>query len=107
MKFVVYLIEDAERDLSDIYQYVDLNNSAEQADRLLQHLEETVQKLETFPLRGHVPPELEQISVYNFREIHYKPYRIIYEIRKTEVFVHCVLDGRRDLQEILQNKVLR
>lgn len=107
MKFVVYLIEDAERDLSDIYQYVDLNNSAEQADRLLQHLEETVQKLETFPLRSHVPPELEQISVYNFREIHYKPYRIIYEIRKTEVFVHCVLDGRRDLQEILQNKVLR
>lgn len=107
MKFVVYLIEDAKRDLNDIYQYVALNDSTEQADRLLAHLEETIQKLETFPLRGHIPPELERITVFDFKEIHYKPYRIIYEIRKTEVFVHCVLDGRRDLQELLQKRVLR
>jgi len=26
---------------------------------------------------------------------------------KSEVFIHCVLDGRRDLQDLLQNRVLR
>ena len=107
MRFTVHLIEDAEKDLLDIYQYIAINDSVEQADRLLDHLEGTVQKLETFPMRGHTPPELERIGVFDFKEIHYKPFRIIYEIRKSEVFVHCVLDGRRDLQELLQKKILR
>ncbi|MDO8446783.1 MAG: type II toxin-antitoxin system RelE/ParE family toxin [Deltaproteobacteria bacterium] len=107
MRFTVHLIEDAEKDLLDIYQYIAMNDSVEQADTLLDHIEEAVQRLETFPLRGHIPPELERIGVFDFKEIHYKPFRIIYEIRKSEVFVHCVLDGRRDLQELLQKRVLR
>ncbi len=107
MRFAVHLIEDAEKDLLDIYQYIAMNDSVEQADRLLDHLEGTVQELETFPMRGHIPPELERIGVLDFKEIHWKPFRIIYEIRKSEVFVHCILDGRRDLQELLQKRVLR
>ncbi|MBI3585355.1 MAG: type II toxin-antitoxin system RelE/ParE family toxin [Nitrospinae bacterium] len=107
MKFTVHLIEDAEKDLLDVYQYVALNDSAEEADKLINHIEETIQKLETFPLRGHIPPELERIGVLEFREVHYKPFRIIYEIHKSEVFIHCILDGRRDLQELLQKRVLR
>lgn len=107
MRFTVHLVEDAEKDLLDIYQYIAVNDSVEQADRLLDHLEETVQKLETFPLRGHIPSELERIGVFDFKEINYKPFRIIYEIRESEVFVHCILDGRRDLQELLQKRVLR
>ncbi len=107
MKFTVHLIEDAEKDLIDVYQYLALNDSAEEADKLINHIEETIQKLETFPLRGHIPPELERIDVLEFREVHYKPFRIIYEIRKSEVFIHCILDGRRDLQELLQKRVLR
>ena len=58
-------------------------------------------------MRGHPPPELERIGMLDFKEIHYKPYRIIYEIYKSEVFVHCILDGRRDLQELLHKRVLR
>jgi toxin ParE1/3/4 len=42
-----------------------------------------------------------------FREIHFKPYRIIYQIIDKRVFVHCVLDGRRDLQELLERRMLR
>lgn len=64
MKFAVHLIEDAEKDLLDIYRYVTLNDSVEQADRLLDHIEEVIHKLETFPDRGHILPELERIGVY-------------------------------------------
>jgi|SRR3989338_9104808 len=107
MKSAVHLVEDAEKDLLDVYQYVAPNDSVEQADKLINHIEETIQKLETFPLRGHIPPELERIGVLEFREVHYNPFRIIYEIHKSVVFVHCILDGRRDLQELLQKRVLR
>jgi toxin ParE1/3/4 len=42
-----------------------------------------------------------------FREIHFKPYRIIYQIVESDVYIHAVLDGRRDLQELLEIRLLR
>ncbi len=107
MRVRVYLVADAERDLLDIYRYVAQNDSVEKADRLLENLEKTTMKLETMPLRGHFPPELERIGVLEFREIFFKPYRISYQVIKSDVYVHCVLDGRRDLQDLLQKRVLR
>ncbi len=40
-------------------------------------------------------------------EIHYKPYRILFEINNDIIYVHSVLDGRRNVQEILSNRILR
>ena len=37
----------------------------------------------------------------------FKPYRIIYQIVGRKVFIHCVLDGRRNLQDILERRLLR
>ena len=107
MKFTVYLVLDAKNDLLDIYRYVSQNDSVEKANRLIDNLEKTIMKLETMPLRGHYPPELERIGVLEFREVFYKPYRIIYQVIKSNVYVHCVLDGRRDLQDLLQQRLLR
>jgi toxin ParE1/3/4 len=107
MKFSVLLVEDAEKDLWEIYLYVAQNDSVEKVDRLLDNLERAILKLETLPERGHFPPELERIGVREYREIFFKPYRIIYQVIRSEVFVHCVLDGRRDLQDLLQRRVLR
>jgi toxin ParE1/3/4 len=45
--------------------------------------------------------------VREYREIHFKPYRIIYQIVGRKVFIHCVLDGRRALQEVLEHRLLR
>jgi len=107
VKYTVNLVIDAENDLLDIYRYVARHDSAEKADRLMDNLEKTITKLETLPLRGHYPPELESLGVLEFREIFFKPYRIIYQISNKDVYVHSVLDARRDLQELLQQRMLR
>ncbi|HDP94983.1 MAG TPA: type II toxin-antitoxin system RelE/ParE family toxin [Candidatus Aminicenantes bacterium] len=107
MKYNVYVISDAEEDVLDIYRYVSLHDTEEKAKYLLDKIEKTCQSLEEYPKKGHVPPELERIGVYNYREVHFKPYRIIYEIGENEVFIHCVLDGRRSLQELLERRLLR
>jgi len=98
---------DAEEDLFDIYTYVALNDSLGQADKLFSSLRRTCCKLETLPLRGNILPELFEVGVTEFREVRYKPYRIIYSIESTSVNVHCVLDGRRDVQAILLERLLR
>lgn len=107
MKYPVFIIEDAEKDLSDIYRYVVLNDSIEKANKLLDNIEKTILSLESMPMRGHCPIELERIGVLEFREIFFKPYRIIYQVIQSSVYVHCVLDGRRDLQDLLQQRLLR
>lgn len=107
VKYNVYLVEDAERDLLEICGYVAAHDSKEKADRLRDTLEKTIVKLETMPDRGHFPPELERIGVCEYREVFFKPYRIIYQVVRTDVFVFCVFDGRRDLQDILQERLLR
>lgn len=107
MKYEVFLTSDAEEDLFEIYNYVAKNDSQEKADVLFNNLKMTCLSLEDYPERGHLPPELERINVREYSEIHFKPYRIIYQIRDNEIFIHCVLDGRRNLQELLQERLLR
>jgi toxin ParE1/3/4 len=107
MKYKVFIIADAEEDLYEIYNFVAVHDSLEKAEKLLTKLEDTCNSLSTFLKRGHIPPELDRIGVLDYREIHYKPYRIIYQIIESGVYVHCVLDGRRNLQELLDKRLLR
>ena len=97
----------SKKDILEIYNYAAINDSAEKAKKLLENLEETYLKLEKLPERGHIPEELRGTGIKRFLEIHYKPYRIISEIIDSIVYVHCVLDGRRNMQELLSNRLLR
>ena len=97
----------AKKDIIEIYNYVAINDSAENANKLLKNLERTYANLEKLPERGHIPEELRGTGIKRFLEIHYKPYRIIYEIIDNIVYIHCVLDGRRNMQELLSSRLLR
>jgi len=105
--YQVVLSEEAEKDLKDIATYVAKYDSPEKALKLLDNLEETCARLEKYPERGHVPKELERLSVIQYLEIFFKPYRIIYEIDQRDVYVHCIIDGRRDIESVLRQRLLR
>ncbi len=106
-KYSVRVDHDAEDDLFDIYTYVALNDSVGQADKLFAKLKQVCYSLCSLPLRGHIPPELQDIGVSEFREIRFKPYRIFYSMNGATVVIHCVLDGRRDMQTLLEERLLR
>ena len=107
MKYSVRIMQEAEDDIFDIYQYVKIYDSVEAAEYVFSSIENLCFSLENLPGRGHIPPELARINVSKFIEVLFKPYRVIYEIEAKTVFVHCVLDGRRDLQLVLERRLLR
>ena len=107
MNYDVFLTDDAEADILDIWRYVARHDSAERAGFLLDVLQETCLTLGSFPDRGNCPAELQRVHVLEYRELHYKPYRIIYRIVDRKVFIHCVLDGRRNIQDLLLERLLR
>ena len=99
MRYEIHIDDVAFEDLYAIGRYV--------AERLLDNIQKAMASLETMPARGSYPPELQRLGIVDFREIFFKPYRIIYEIRAKSVFIHAVLDGRRDMQDLLQERLLR
>jgi toxin ParE1/3/4 len=107
MRFRVLLAEDAERDIEDIYRYIASSDSVGNAERVLSGLEGACERLANLPERGNIPKELAGLGINDYREAHYKPYRIIYRIMGRDVVVYCVVDGRRDMQSFLARRLLR
>ncbi|MEO8398916.1 MAG: type II toxin-antitoxin system RelE/ParE family toxin [Ignavibacteriaceae bacterium] len=107
MKYKVIIDPQAKEDMKEIFFYISINDSLVIANKLLDKIEETCYKLVKFPHRGHIPEELRSTGIKRYLAIHYKAYRIIYEVKKNIIYVHSVLDGRRNIQEILSNRILR
>ncbi|MEK6690719.1 MAG: type II toxin-antitoxin system RelE/ParE family toxin [Nitrospirota bacterium] len=106
MKYEVRITGVAQDDLYSIYRYVANNDSSAKANHLFDNIEKAMSSLEAMPSRGNYPPELQRWGIFDFREIFFKPYRIIYEIRNKTVFIHAVLDGRRNCEDFLQQRLL-
>jgi toxin ParE1/3/4 len=107
VKYKVNILKSAEDDLLEIYQYIYFNDSEANADKIYSKLVEKISSLQEFPNRGHIPAELSLLGMEDFLEINSKPFRIIYQLIEKVVFVHCVLDSRRDMQKLLQERLVR
>ncbi|MBU1239034.1 type II toxin-antitoxin system RelE/ParE family toxin [Myxococcota bacterium] len=107
MKFKVLILQEAEDDIFELYMYIQNHDSQERAEYVFEKLRETIISLDSLPGRGHCPPELLRVGAPGYLEIHFKPYRIIYEVSDSKVFVHAVIDGRRDIQDLLERRLFR
>jgi toxin ParE1/3/4 len=106
MPFEVLLTEDAERDLEDLYSYIAEFDSPGHADRALARLLEAAASLATSPQRGSQPKELRLLGIQEYRQVFFKPYRVIYRVVDDRVVIYVIADGRRDMQTLLQRRLL-
>jgi toxin ParE1/3/4 len=106
MSFKVLLTRGAERDLEEIYDYIAENDTQGNADYVLDKLMEVAETLAAFPERGSYPKELLALGIREYRQAHFKPYRLIYRVIGKQVFVYMIVDGRRDMQALLSRRML-
>ena len=106
MPFAVLLTADAARDLEDLYQYIAVHNAPGKADHVLTNIEKVFGSLSESPERGVYPKELLALGIRDYREIFFKPYRVIYRVAGDVVHVLLIADGRRDMQTLLQRRLL-
>ena len=76
------------------------------ADYVLEQIEKAFSSLSEYPERGNYPTELLDIGIREYREIFSRPYRIIYRVMENNVYVLLIADGRRDMQTLLQRRLL-
>ena len=106
MAFAVFLTNDAARDLDEFYDYITLHDVPQKADYVLEQIEAAFSRLSEFPERGVYPKELLALGIREYREIFFKPYRIIYRVMDKNVYVLLIADGRRDMQTLLQRRLI-
>ncbi|WP_249277347.1 MULTISPECIES: type II toxin-antitoxin system RelE/ParE family toxin [unclassified Pandoraea] len=96
----------AESDLEAIYDYIAEFDCPKNAERVLDQLLSVVESLAQWPERGSYPRELVSLGIKEFRQVAFKPYRVIYRIFGKQIVIYVVADGRRDMQSVLEDRLL-
>jgi len=104
--FRVHWAEAAIEDLEEIVFYI-ASDSPITAEKILGRLQSRAASLESSPRRGRIVPELAHFGMRSWRELICKPYRIVYRIEKSKVYVLAVIDGRRNIEDFLLDRLLR
>lgn len=106
MIYPVRITSAACRDLQEIYDWIAEHDSIENAGRVLDQLWESAESIAAVPHRGSRPKELPLELEAEYRQVFFKPYRVIYEVKRDEVVIHLVMDGRRSLQSLLRRRLI-
>lgn len=106
MHFEVVLTEDAERDLEDIVDHIATHDSPQNAEHVLGRILEIAESLSGAPTRGSQPKELRGLGDQEYRQVFFKPYRLIYRVVEERVVIYLIADGRRDMQTLLARRLL-
>lgn len=106
MPYSVLLTDGAAQDLADLYDYISRHDAPEKADHVLKQIEKAFSSLSESPERGAFPKELLAVGIREYREVFFKPYRIIYRVVADKIFVLLIIDGRRDMQALLERRLL-
>ena len=93
-------------DLERIAAYL-ARESPVRAATVIDRVVERAESLASLPNRGRTPPELRSVGDRSWRELQEPPWRIIYRQLNEYVQIHAVLDGRRDLMDILMERMLK
>jgi len=102
---VVLWTEVALRDLERLAARLH-ERAPQRAEKILERVLSRGESLATLSHRGRTPPELRPIADRTWLEVLEAPWRILYRVVEDTVEIHAVLDGRRDLRDILFERML-
>jgi toxin ParE1/3/4 len=96
----------AANDLIAIIQYIH-NSSPQAAAKVFTNIKDKTADLVLFPERGRIVPELLAHGIGHYRELIISPWRVIYRLSSTTVFVLAVIDSRRNVEDVLLARLIR
>ena len=105
-RYEVILSPGAVRDLEDIGDYISKNDDPARAGYVVSRIEAVISSLVMTPERGSFLPELLTLGKKEYRQMFFKPYRVIYGVQGKTVRVHVIADGRRNMSALLSRRLL-
>jgi len=104
-QYEVIWADIAKEDLINIIEFIADENPLN-ANKVFNKIRKKASSLYLLPDRGRIVPELKYHGILQYRELIYSPWRLIYRISESKVYVLSVLDYRRNIEDILLKRLL-
>lgn len=105
-RYQVEWADVAKKDLKQIINYIAIERPGD-ALQIFIKIKRKASTLYTFPQRGRIVRELLDQGIQTYRELIVTPWRIIYRISDTTVYVLSVIDSRRNVEDILLDRLIQ
>ena len=105
-KIKIIWTKPALNDLDEIISYIALD-SVDIAIKQYKRIKESSIKIGKFPEQGRIIPELQNENIMKYREIIIKPRRLMYRHEGKDILILAVIDGKRNIEDILMKRNLR
>ena len=104
--FAVVWSGAAVRDLDRILECLADSASIDRALKLYERIRRRVSSPSRYPRRCRNVAEVKELGFGEFRELLVAPYRVFHRLDGSKVVLLGILDGRRDLEELLIQRAL-
>jgi len=106
MKHEIIWSKDAGDELAEIVSYIKHNTGKITAEKIYTKIIKEVDKISENPEGRRIAPILREFGINYIHQINISPWIIFYKTENTKMEIISIIDGRRNLEEILYKKII-
>jgi toxin ParE1/3/4 len=103
----VVILNPAKQDTKELRSYIIRNFGQNVWQDTYSKIKQTLLNIRDFPDSGSIPEELNGFISNGYRQALSGMNRIIYQKTEDIIYIHLIVDSRRDLNDILTKRLLR
>jgi toxin ParE1/3/4 len=106
MKHEIIWSKDAGDELIEIISYIKYNTGKITAERIYSKIINEIKRVSGNAAGRRVAPLLKKFGINNIHQLNINPWIIFYKVEYYKMKIISIIDGRRNLEEILYKKMI-
>jgi len=106
MKYEIIWSKDAGDELVDIISYIKYNTGNITAKKINDKIMNEVERISENPEGRRIAPLLREFGINHIHQFNISPWIIYYKLENNKMEIISIIDGRRNLEEILYKKIM-
>ena len=106
MKHEIIWSKDAGDELGEIISYIKFNTGKMTAEKVYKKIINKVNQISENPQGRRIAPLLREFWINYIHQLNISPWIIFYKVEDKKMEIISIIDGRRNLEEILYRKMM-
>jgi toxin ParE1/3/4 len=106
VKYEIIWSKDAGDELAEIISYIKYNTGKMTAEKIYNKIINKVNQISENPEGRRIAPLLREFGINYVHQLNINPWIIFYKVEDKKMEIISIIDGRRNLEEILYRKML-